>query len=106
MTHVSYATLHEKLDALLEKLGVPEVDVSGLNPELAASLHAKVDALCAAHGGDPAGLAGDTLAQLHPKLDLLLTDHGGVAAPNHPDSVASVKDKLDAISRQRTDGDA
>ena len=80
MTHVSYTTLHEKLDALLDELGVPEVDVSGLNPESAASLHAKVDALCAAHGG--------------------------MAAPEHPDSVASVKDKLNAISRQHTDGDS
>jgi hypothetical protein len=66
MTHVSYATLHEKLDVLLEELGVSDGDASGLNPESAASLHAKVDALCVAHGGDPAGLAGDTLAQLHP----------------------------------------
>lgn len=86
MTPVGYATLHEKLDVLLEELGVPDIDISGFNPESAASLHAKVDALCAAHDGDPTGPANDTLTQLHPKLDLLLTDHARGAEPDHPDS--------------------
>lgn len=99
MTNVTFSSLHEKLNFLLTDHKVHDFDESGLNLESVSSLHAKADALCAAHGGDPQVMPADTLAQLHPKLDLLLKGHGGDVDVDADtlDSLASVDEKLDAI---------
>ncbi|APT85847.1 hypothetical protein ACTXN7_10970 [Corynebacterium flavescens] len=76
MAEVTFASLHEKMNFLLKDHGVENFDESDLDLESVSSLHAKVNALCAAHGGDPSSMANDTLAQLHPKLDFLMKGHG------------------------------
>lgn len=76
MPDVTIATLHEKMNFLLKDHGVENFDESDLDFESITSLHAKANALCAAHGGDPSAMPAETLAQLHPKLDFLLKGHG------------------------------
>lgn len=99
MTNITFASLHEKLNFLLADHQIHDFDESGLNLESVASLHAKADALCAAHGGNPQVMPDDTLAQLHPKLDPLLKGHGVDADVDADtlDSLVSVDEKLDAI---------
>lgn len=53
MTEVTFASLHEKMNFLLKDHGVENFDESDLDLESVSSLHAKANALCAAHGGDP-----------------------------------------------------
>jgi len=76
MVDVTFASLHERMNFLLKDHGVENFDESGLDLESVSSLHAKANALCTAHGGDPSRMADETLTQLHPKLDFLLKGHG------------------------------
>lgn len=97
MADGNFIALHEKLNVLLADHGVADFDESELELNSLSSLHAKADALCAAHGGDPSNLPGETLAQLHPKLDQLLKGHDVSADSENADTLASVEAKLDAI---------
>lgn len=99
MTDITYASLHEKLNFLLDDHGVHDFDGSGLALESVSSLHTKANALCSAHGGNPSRMPNETLAQLHPKLDFLLKGHGvGFDASDlELDTLASVDAKLSAI---------
>lgn len=99
MSQTTFADLHGKLNFLLKDHGVEDFDESGLDLESYSSLHAKANALCSAHGGDPSTMADETLAQLQPKLDFLLKGHGVEfdASSLDPESLATVEEKLDAI---------
>ncbi|GAA4478604.1 hypothetical protein GCM10023190_20290 [Enteractinococcus fodinae] len=99
MTDVSMTTLHQKLDFLLEDHNVTDFDASNLDLESHTSLHAKANALCSAHGGDPSTMRDETIEQLQPKLDFLLKGHGVAfdATDLDPTSVDTVDAKLDAI---------
>lgn len=99
MNNVTFASLHEKLNFLLEDHGVENFDESALDLESVSSLHAKANALCAAHGGDPSPMANDTLNQLHPKLDFLMKGHGVDTDTAHLDlnTLEAVDAKVTAI---------
>lgn len=99
MAEASFTRLHEKMNFLLKDHGVENFDDSGLDLESVSSLHAKANALCAAHGGDPSSMANETLAQLHPKLDFLLKGHGAIfdGAELDLETLASVDAKVNAI---------
>ena len=99
MTEETLKSLHEKLDFLLRDHGVTDFDASGLDLESYASLHAKANALCSAHGGDPSTMQHETLEQLQPKLDFLLKGHGldFDTTGRDPASLATVHAKVDAI---------
>lgn len=99
MTEVSLTDLHQKLDFLLRDHNVTDFDASGLDLESYASLHAKANALCSAHGGDPATMQSETVEQLQPKLDFLLKGHGVDydATGQDPTSLKTIDAKLDAI---------
>ncbi|MFD6729135.1 hypothetical protein ACFWB5_11075 [Corynebacterium xerosis] len=97
MAEVTFASLHEKLNFLLKDHGVHNFDESGLDLESVSSLHAKANALCSAHGGEPSSMPADTLAQLHPKLDLLIKGHGVDFNATDLDTLESVEAKVDAI---------
>lgn len=105
MTDTTFADLHEKLNFLLDDHGVRDFDDSALDLESVSSLHAKADALCVAHGGDPSRMPNETLAQLHPKLDLLLKGHrlDFDAAGLELDTLASVDAKVSAIAAAHQD---
>lgn len=102
----TFASLHEKLDFLLDDHGVHDFDDSTLALEEVSSLHAKANALCSAHGGDPSGMPNATLAELHPKLDYLLEGHGVDfdASDLELDTLASVDAKVSAIVDAHEDG--
>lgn len=71
---MSLREIHEKLNYLLKD---HEVDFDDSNQDLEdlSSVHAKVDALLAAHNTSvPEG--GDTIKDLQPKLDMLIKAHG------------------------------
>lgn len=106
MADGNFIALHEKLNALLADRGVEDFDESELELNSISSLHAKADALCAAHGGDTSNLPGETLAQLHPKLDQLLEGRDVATDSENPDTLASVEAKLDAVLAARGDKDA
>lgn len=99
MTESTFARLHKKLNFLLEDHGVTDFDESGLDLGSQISLHAKADALCTAHGGDPSTMQDETLEQLQPKLDFLLSGHGVEfnASGKDPSSLQTVEEKVDAI---------
>ncbi|WP_022870092.1 hypothetical protein [Yaniella halotolerans] len=99
MTDVTLDSLHEKLNFLLRDHGVTDFDASSLDLESYTSLHAKADALCSAHGGDPSTMQDDTLEQLQPKLDFLLSGHGVEFDTSgwDPASLETVDAKVDAI---------
>src|SRR5699024_507957 len=99
MTEPTFTSLHSKLDFLLQDHGVSDFDASGLDLASNDSLHAKANALCSAHGGDPSTMNDETLEQLQPKLDFLIKGHG-VEFSNvgmDPSSLKTVDAKLDAI---------
>lgn len=98
MTEVTFQTLHQKMDFLLKDHGVT-FDDSGLDLESNDALHAKANALCEAHGGEPEHMADDTIMQLQPKLDFLLRGHGVDfdALGWDPSGLETVNAKLDAI---------
>lgn len=99
MTDVALSSLHQKLDFLLRDHGVTDFDASDLDLESYASLHAKANALCSAHGGDPATMQSDTVEQLQPKLDFLLKGHGVDFDTTglDPASLETIDAKIDAI---------
>lgn len=105
MADGNFITLHEKLNELLAQNSMEDFDESELELNSISSLHAKADALCAAHGGDTSNLPGETLAQLHPKLDQLLEGRDATDSEN-PDTLASVEAKLDAVRAARGGKDA
>lgn len=106
MADGNFITLHEKLNELLAQNSMEDFDESELELNSVSSLHAKADALCAAHGGDPSNLPSETLAQLHPKLDQLLEGNDVATDSENPDTLASVEAKLDAIRAARGGKDA
>lgn len=99
MTDITFANLHEKLNFLLADHGVQNFDESELDLKSVSSLHAKANALCSAHGGNPSRMANETLAQLHPKLDFLLKGHrvDFDAIDLEVDTLAAVDVKVSAI---------
>lgn len=99
MTDITFASLHQKLNFLLTDHGVQNFDESELDLESVSSLHAKANALCSAHGGNPSRMANETLAQLHPKLDFLLKGHrvDFEATDLELDTLAAVDAKVSAI---------
>lgn len=99
MTESSFASLHSKLNFLLEDHGVTDFDETGLDLASQDSLHAKVNALCGAHGGDPATMQDETIEQLQPKLDFLLKGHKVQfnATDMDPTALDTVEAKVDAI---------
>lgn len=99
MTEVSLTNLHQKLDFLLRDHNVTDFDASELDLESHTSLHAKANALCSAHGGDPSTMKSETIEQLQPKLDFLLKGHGVDfdATGRDPASLETINAKLDAI---------
>ncbi len=105
MDDVTFASLHGKMNFLLEDHGVKDFNESALDLEAVSSLHAKANALCTAHGGDPSSLANDTLDQLHPKLDFLMKGHGVSADTEHldPDALEAVDAKITAIVNAHED---
>lgn len=106
MTEGTLDSLHEKLDFLLRDHGVTDFDASKLDLASYESLHAKADALCSAHGGDPSTMQHDTLEQLQPKLDFLLKGHGVDFETTDwdPASLETVEAKMDAIVEAHHDG--
>lgn len=105
MSDVTIESLHERMNFLLKDHGVENFDEASLDLESISSLHAKANALCAAHGGDPSRMADETLEQLHPKLDFLLKGHG--VDFDQPDldlkTLASVEAKVIAIVNAHDD---
>lgn len=99
MTEETLHSLHDKMDFLLRDHGVTDFDASKLDLESYDSLHAKADALCSAHGGDPSTMQDETLEQLQPKLDFLLKGHGVNFETTgwDPASLETVEAKVDAI---------
>ena len=99
MTEATLDSLHEKMDFLLRDHGVTDFDASKLDLESYDSLHAKANALCSAHGGDPSTMQHETLEQLQPKLDFLLKGHGVAFDTTgwDPAALDTVHAKVDAI---------
>src|SRR5690554_6367950 len=106
MTDLTFAKLHDKLNFLLTDHGVKDFDETGLDLESVASMHAKANALCAAHGGNPDTMSDDTLADLHPKLDFLLNGHGVDfdATGLGLETIEAVDAKVSAIVQAHHDG--
>lgn len=106
MTDITFASLHEKLNFLLADHGVQDFDESELDLESVSSLHAKANALCSAHGGNPSRMPNETLAQLHPKLDFLLKGHrvDFDATDLELETLAAVDAKVSAIIDAHEDG--
>lgn len=105
MTDVSLHSLHSKLDFLLQDHGVLNFDDTLLDLDSVTSLHAKADALCSAHGGDPSTMQGKTIQDLQPKLDYLLKGHSVAfdATGHDPSALTTVGAKIDAIVAAHAD---